>query len=117
MYRHENAFFSGSVKGDDLPFWFPQNYVQYLNGTSIDNIHELREIAEIDDELITGFSGIVDKSQYSSMLNQRWFGMETPTTWEGYNVSANSTLIYWSSPELTYTTSLVALGRYLQLCN
>lgn len=42
--------------------------------------------------------------------------METPTTWDGYNVSANNTLIYWSSPDLTYATSIVAMGRYLQLC-
>ena len=31
------AFFSGSVKGfTSLPFWYPTNLVQYLNGTYID---------------------------------------------------------------------------------
>lgn len=31
-----NTFFSGSVKGfDDLPFWYPSNNAQYLNGTKI----------------------------------------------------------------------------------
>jgi len=31
-----NAFFSGSVKGyTSLPFWYPVNFIQFLNGTDV----------------------------------------------------------------------------------
>jgi hypothetical protein len=34
-FSHENTFFSGSVKGFNttLPFWYPANVLQYINGT------------------------------------------------------------------------------------
>ena len=116
-YRLENAFFSGSVKADDLPFYFPQNFAQYLNGTDLPgNIHSITEYVNVNDELITGYAGVVSTSEYASEVAEPWFGTQTPTDWEGYNVSANNTLIYWSSPSLTNSLSLTALGKYLQLC-
>ena len=36
-YKHMNAFFSGSVKGfKTVPFWYPANFIQYINGSSYD---------------------------------------------------------------------------------
>lgn len=36
-FKPMNAFFSGSVKGSSsLPFYYPTNVAQYLNGTSVD---------------------------------------------------------------------------------
>ncbi len=44
-----NAFFSGSVKGyTSLPFWYPVNFLQFLNGTEIpDSTVQLKDNAEI----------------------------------------------------------------------
>lgn len=36
-YKHMNAFFSGSVKGfKTVPFFYPANFIQYINGSSYD---------------------------------------------------------------------------------
>ena len=100
-----------------MPFYFPINFAQYLNGTNLTTYNELRDFQYISDDLIVGISGYIPFNQYQSMVyNEKWFGEETPVDWEGYNVSSNGTLIYWSAPGLTYATSINAFGKYLNTC-
>ncbi len=52
-YQKLNAFFSGSVKGySDLPYWYPANYLKFLNGSNIDP-----KSSHLEDALI-GVNGI-----------------------------------------------------------
>ncbi|XP_056009865.1 uncharacterized protein LOC125650247 isoform X2 [Ostrea edulis] len=69
-----NAFFSGSGKGQEsMPFWFPANRKQYLNGTRFD-----------DDILpkglfLVGFQGTVSDVEYNRLLSQTHFDIKGKT--------------------------------------
>ena len=116
-YRLENAFFSGSVKGNDLPFYFPMNAFEFLNGTKVDDVHSSSVLKMKNmDETIPGFSGVVSSAEYQAMVDEVWSGKPTPTEWDGYNFSANGSLIYWSAPDFTRATTVSALGKASQLC-
>jgi len=56
-YRHMNAFFSGSVKGfSSVPFWYPANFFQLLNGTDVNpSKFDLKD--SMVDELVIGVRG------------------------------------------------------------
>ena len=55
-FKAMNAFFSGSVKGSGtLPFYYPTNVAQYLNGTSVD----VRNLPGSDlESILNGVQGI-----------------------------------------------------------
>ena len=106
-FRPDNAFFSGSVKDDtDQPFTYPQNYDEYLNGTSV----APTDPDAITDDLIMAMEGKVPHADYQQWLTKSWWGMGPAPTgpFQGY---ANSTMPYWSSPALTYATTLRFLAQ------
>jgi hypothetical protein len=46
-----NSFFSGSIKTvETLPYWYPGNVLEYLNGTKMDPLKT--EDAEINSETV-----------------------------------------------------------------
>ena len=54
-YKAFNAFFSGSVKGlSSLPFWYPANFIQFLNGTNVTEIEALKNL----EFLVNGVNGL-----------------------------------------------------------
>lgn len=56
-YKAMNAFFSGSVKGfSTVPFWFPANFFQFLNGTYV-NPDDINVTDMQVDDLIIGVKG------------------------------------------------------------
>jgi hypothetical protein len=109
-YKALNSFFSGSVKGlDSLPFWYPSNYIQFLNGTSV---VDPASVSRSDLELvINGVSGVIDEATYQNQLKQTHFGLPTPLDFHGYNVKQNM-FPFWSSEPYTYAVSLLALSQY-----
>lgn len=111
-YKKLNAFFSGSVKGfTSLPFWYPQNFIQYLNGTFVPE----SQIPESDlDLVIAGVSGSIDEKTYQDLLKQKHFGVQTPIDFAGYNTKGNF-FPFWSSEPYTYAVSLLALSQYNNL--
>ena len=55
-YKAFNAFFSGSVKGlTSLPFWYPSNFIQFLNGTNVTEPEDLKSNLE---SVISGVNGL-----------------------------------------------------------
>jgi hypothetical protein len=107
-YKTLNAFFSGSVKGfTSLPFLYPTNFVQWLNGTFVDP----DKIPESDlSYAILGISGSIDEVTYQKMLLTPHFGVPTPITFDGYNVQDNY-FPFWSSDPYTYACALLALSQ------
>lgn len=85
-FKAFNAFFSGSVKGlTSLPFWYPTNFVQFLNGTYVDPSQV--SISELGD-LINGVQGSIDETTYQELLKKPHFGVPTPLDFEGiYTIS------------------------------
>ncbi len=112
-YKAMNAFFSGSVKGySSLPFWYPANFAQYLNGTTVTNPDSVsRDDLEL---VINGVQGSIDEETYQSQLKLNHFGQPTPLDFVGYNVKQNI-FPFWSSEPYTYAVSLLALSQFNNL--
>lgn len=110
MASHENAFFSGSVKGSsDYPYWYPSNYCEYLNGTKIRPVNQ----DDITSELIVGVEGIIEPSKlYDQMLKEKWFNMSVPTQFHGF---ATEGFPFWSSPALTLSMSQLVFSKWLNM--
>lgn len=107
-----NSFFSGSVKGmEQLPYAFPANRLEYLNGTILPPNPNKDAIAP---ELITAMSGIIPFQDYLEDLSQSHFGMKVPLKFNGFN---QSPFPFWSSPSLTKAFSMLALAKYSILIN
>ncbi|KAJ5077229.1 hypothetical protein M0811_00549 [Anaeramoeba ignava] len=108
-YKPENCFFSGSGKSvDGMPFWYPATYIEYLNGTVVppDSPPSV-----ITNELIDAMSGILSSDDYNHMVyDELHFQSPTPTNFTGFNTG--SFFPYWSSPALTYSTTLLAISKY-----
>lgn len=111
-FKTFNAFFSGSVKGfNSLPFWYPANFVQFLNGTKADP----DKISTEDlGEVIYGVQGSIDESEFQKMVKQKHFNVSTPIDFIGYNVKENI-FPFWSSTPYTYAVSLLALSQFNNL--
>ncbi|RNA10229.1 transmembrane [Brachionus plicatilis] len=104
-----NSFFSGSVKGfTSLPFWYPANFLQYLNGTDVDP----NNLDEKDfEDVIFGVKGTIDENVYQKLLHVPHFGQMTPIDFNGYNEKGEF-FPFWSSEPYTYSVSLLALSLF-----
>jgi hypothetical protein len=112
-YKPYNAFFSGSVKGlSTLPFWYPTNFDQFLNGTFVTDEDKLKR-DELSD-IINGVQGSIDEPSYQAMLTQTHFNYTTPLEFTGYNIK-NNIFPFWSSQPYTYAVSLLALSQFNNL--
>ncbi|CAF1219036.1 unnamed protein product [Rotaria sp. Silwood1] len=114
-YQPFNCFFSGSVKGlNQLPFWYPANIYQYLNGTTFDPDHfDMNNQALLVDSIV-GVSGYIDETIYERMISEKHFNRSTPTTFSGYNVPG-AEFPFWSSQPYTHAVTLLALAQYNNL--
>ncbi|CAF0987485.1 unnamed protein product [Rotaria sordida] len=113
-YQPFNCFFSGSVKGfNQLPFWYPANIYQFLNGTTFDPDHFDTENQSLMDSIV-GVSGYIDETTYERMISQKHFNVSTPTTFNGYNVPGGE-FPFWSSQPYTHSVTLLALAQYNNL--
>ncbi|CAF0992576.1 unnamed protein product [Didymodactylos carnosus] len=110
-YKPYNCFFSGSVKGfDQLPFWYPANLYQFINGTTFDPDHIVVDNPTLENT-ICGVQGLIDENEYNRMIEQTHFNVSTPTTFNGYNQPKNE-FPFWSSQPYTYSSTLLALAQY-----
>ncbi|CAG5118557.1 unnamed protein product, partial [Candidula unifasciata] len=93
-FKPWNAFFSGSTKSfETLPFWYPGNRLEYLNGTTISNWTD------------------IPNSTFIYAVQEKHFGYPTPTEFHGYN--NNSEMFpMWSSVSYTYSTTLLAVSKF-----
>jgi len=113
-YQPFNCFFSGSVKGyNQLPFWYPANIYQYLNGSILDPNHFNAKNQSLVDTIV-GVSGIIAETIYEHMINEKHFNVSTPITFAGYNAPGTE-FPFWSSQPYTYSVTLLALAQYNNL--
>jgi len=108
-------FFSGSVKTSyDLPFFYPSNFNQFLNGTNYSTPNSPNAINDVSNEtelLITAVSGVIDNATYAEMLKLTWYSTNVTTTFETYNEYPGE-LIFWDSHPLSQSLILLALSKY-----
>jgi hypothetical protein len=113
-YKKLNAFFSGSVKGfSSLPFWYPGSFLQYLNGTFVEEANVPMSDLE---SIIDGVIGSIDENTYQELLAKTHFGVSTPLDFPGYNTKGNF-FPFWSSEPYTYAVSLLALTQHNNIVN
>ena len=113
-YNPFNCFFSGSVKGfTDLPFWYPANVYQYLNGSTLDPDHFNTKTQSLVDSIV-GVRGYINETIYQQLLRETHFNVSTPTTFKGYNVPGGE-FPFWSSQPYTHAAALLALAQYNNL--
>lgn len=106
-----NCFFSGSVKGyADLPFWYPANHYEFLNGTQFDPDHFDTNTQSLTDSIV-GVNGYINETIYQELIREKHFNQSTPTTFKGYNVPGGE-FPFWSSQPYTHSVALLALAQY-----
>ncbi|XP_067659668.1 uncharacterized protein [Haliotis asinina] len=107
QYKPWNAFFSGSGKGhESMPFWYPVNRMEYLNGTKISDDKHFPS-----SPFISGFQGVVSEDRYLEMCQQEHFGQKTPMTFSGYN-AGQGYFPFWTSDSYTYASTVLAISQY-----
>ncbi|ESO84294.1 hypothetical protein LOTGIDRAFT_236277 [Lottia gigantea] len=114
-FKPYNTFFSGSAKGEGtLPFYYPINRLEYLNGTNIpDETH-----FPTGGPFTLGVQGTIPKAQYDKMLTEKHFGVPTPTTFKGFNSGSTQDFFpFWSSEPYTYATTMLALAQSNNFAN
>ncbi|XP_033764153.1 uncharacterized protein LOC117345236 [Pecten maximus] len=112
-YKPWNTFFSGSGKSlRSMPFWYPANRIEFMNGTAIDP-----SVFPHGVEFLIGMSGYVSTDKYNDMLKVPHFGKMTPMGFPGYNdpTQPHGFFPFWSSDSYTYAATLLALSKYTNI--
>ncbi|GFO07640.1 hypothetical protein PoB_003414500 [Plakobranchus ocellatus] len=111
-FKPWNAFFSSGRKGlNTLPFWYPANRFQFINGTRLSEEHNQLP----KDMFFASMQGFVPAQQYEAMLNQIHFGRRTPSHFPGYNAPGWNSFAIWSSEAYSYASALLTLSLYDRL--
>lgn len=98
----------------DLAFFYPANYLHWLNGTSLPK--DINMTFSVSLNSVIGMLGMMDESEYSLQLKQKHFGIVTPIDFPGYN-TPDFEFVFWSSDELTYSSVVLALTQCQYLFN
>ena len=113
-FKPWNAFFSSGRKGlHNLPFWYPANRFQFINGTHLPQPESREKLP--DDMFFAAMQGFVDRVDYEKMLKENHFGWQTPTEFPGYNAPGWNSFAIWSSEAYSYAAALLAVSLFDRL--
>ncbi|GFS23523.1 hypothetical protein ElyMa_005135100 [Elysia marginata] len=113
-YKPWNAFFSSGRKGrHNLPFWYPANRFQFINGSRLSSPETQAELPV--DMFFAAMQGYVSRVEYEAMLTRPHFGVRTPSSFPGYNAEGWNSFAIWSSEAYTYSAALLAISLFDQL--
>ncbi|EFA83189.1 hypothetical protein PPL_03979 [Heterostelium album PN500] len=103
-----NAFFDMGERGPSTQATsYPINYCYDKIGV------ECKFSPSNPEGVVGAVSGVIPDNQYQEMLKMKWANNTVPTTWSGsFN---GSSLVFWSSQPLTYSVSLLALSKSLNI--
>ncbi|XP_059145511.1 uncharacterized protein LOC131932598 isoform X1 [Physella acuta] len=106
-YKPWNVIFSVCTKSShSIPYSFPANRFEYLNGTAIEDWTKIPKESHL-----LGAQGYIPKDRYDAMLKENHFGQPTPVTFNGFNDPA-SQFLFWTSVPYTYSSVLLAVSRF-----
>ena len=89
-----------------MTFYFPTNYKYWLNGTKLPP--DIKINYKNSDYSTLGMFGMEIMSWYNEELLKEHFGRKTPLDFHGYNAYQ---FPFWSSDELTYSATMLALTQ------
>ena len=92
-----------------MPFYYPANYQQWINGTSIPK--DINDITyDVLEHAAVGMLGVMDEDEYNLELKKKHFGKSTPIDFPGYNIP-DAHFPFWSSDEITYSSVILTLTQ------
>lgn len=92
---------------NSMPWWYPSNRKEYLNGSAIINDTQIPS-----SDTIIAMQGVQSPEWYRKQLNQKHFGFHVPIVFHGYNAGKGSGFPFWSSEPYTYVSAILALVKY-----
>jgi len=113
-FPRENAFFSGSVRSGigSIPFFYPTNVFEYLDGTSQTCVDSLT--ATDSNNVVAGVRGILTDEEFHNKTQQLCGPIPVPLDDQGKNCDV-CTFPYWSAPVLTNALEMLLLSKYSSL--
>ncbi|GFR75110.1 hypothetical protein ElyMa_005769800 [Elysia marginata] len=108
-FKPYGAIFSASYKWSrTLPYRYPGNRYQFLNGT------EITPWSRYPPDHLTSYMvrGYIPPSEYQVLLDNDQFGQPVPRDFHGFNADHTKYMWYWDSEPFTYSVSLLALAKY-----
>lgn len=106
-FRPWNAFFSGSVKSfNSMPWWYPSNRKEYLNGTSFSDESQIP-----NSDTIIAMEGVESPEWYRKQLYRKHFGFNVPKVFHGYNAERGP-FPFWNSDPYTYVSAMLSLVKF-----
>jgi hypothetical protein len=110
-YPSDNAFFSSSVKNpDSLPFQFPANMVEHVNGPIFRSKPSEKDTHE--EHSIFAMSGVPSRDYYNQALKERGFADEGSCRFKKcYELE----FPYWSAPSVVYALICCAITKAASL--
>ncbi|GFO39806.1 hypothetical protein PoB_006631100 [Plakobranchus ocellatus] len=109
QFEPSGAFFSSSNKWSrTLPYMYPGNRYEFLNGT------EILPLSSYKPDHLTSYMvrGYVPPEQYYTLMGEQGFGNQVPREFYGYNADNHKYMWYWDSEPVTYSITLLALSKY-----
>ena len=88
-----------------MPFWFPGNVLEWLNGTKVSKSYT---VTINDENLIVGVSEVIPEDKYNKMLKEKQFNHYAQQDFHGYN-DPRFPFPFWSSEAFTYSAALLAM--------
>lgn len=104
LFRKENAFFSGSVKENTFPYYYPYNILEPLIEKQANQEEE-----EVYSGKVVALKGYLEKAEYNLLVEK----FNPPTEYTKYKNSGP--FPYWSSPALTHALVINVLSKYSHL--
>ncbi|GFN99001.1 hypothetical protein PoB_002550700 [Plakobranchus ocellatus] len=109
QFKPHGALFSSSNKWSrTLPYMYPGNRYQFLNGT------EIWPWSSYPPDHLTSYMvrGYIPPEQYGTLMAEQGFGHQLPRDFHGYNADNHKYMWYWESEPFTYAINLLALSKY-----
>jgi len=107
-YPDHNAFFSSSVKNpNSLPFLFPANMIERVNGPIFRNKPSEKKVTQ-EGHSIFAMSGVPSREYYDQALKER--GLANVDPYE-FKKCYELEFPYWSAPSVVYTLICCAITK------
>ncbi|RUS91473.1 hypothetical protein EGW08_000797 [Elysia chlorotica] len=112
QYKPHGAFFSSSFKWSrTLPYRYPGNRYEFINGT------EIFPWSRYPPDHRTSYMvrGYIPPGEYRDLLGRKQFGLPVPRDFHGFNADHTKYMWIWDSEPYTYSVTLLALAKYRSL--
>lgn len=91
---------------NSMPWWYPSNRKEYLNGTSFSDESQIP-----NSDTIIAMEGVESPEWYRKQLYRKHFGFNVPKVFHGYNAERGP-FPFWNSEPYTYVSAMLSLVKF-----